>query len=191
MSFDPEPEVELQSSFQDPYKPAVAAARTCYSSRVVRPEDVDRTERSRANRDRIYDSIYEAGHHTVIQHPTFLFTMRRVSRQFIWSFLHAHPFYNSEQVSQRYVEIKRRNFATPPLPDNARELYTEAVTRLMKGYFKLIDMIRPDVEREYHVLYPARKRNPEKWADAIHKRVLEAARYVLPVATHAHLYHTI
>jgi thymidylate synthase ThyX len=191
MTFDPEPEVELQNAFHDPYNTVVAAARTCYSPRVVTPADVARDERAREVRDRIYDSIYEAGHHTTIQHPTFLFVLRRVSRQFLWSFLHAHPFYNSEQVSQRYVEVQPQNFATPPLEGRAREVYRAAVDRMMRGYFDLIEMIGKDVEAEYFKLYPARKRQPEKWEAAIHKRVLEAARYVLPVATHAHLYHTV
>jgi thymidylate synthase ThyX len=191
MRFDPEPEVELQNAFRDPYNTVVAAARTCYSPRVVTPEDVARDERSRRIRDRIYDSIYEAGHHTTIQHPTFLFVLRRVSRQFLWSFLHAHPFYNSEQVSQRYVEVKPENFATPPLDGRARDIYRAAIGRMMQAYFDLIEKIAPDVEAEYFKLYPARRRVKEKWESAIHKRVLEAARYVLPVATHAHLYHTV
>jgi len=191
MPFDPEPEVELVSALQDPYNTVIAAARTCYSSKVVTPADVDKDDKSRELRDRIYDGIYDAGHHTTIQHPTFVFTLKKVSRQFIWSFLHAHPFYNSEQVSQRYVEVKRHNFLTPALEGKALEVYTETVDRMMKGYFKLIDMLGPDIEDEYFKLYPARRRQKEKWENAIHKRVLEAARYVLPVATHAHLYHTI
>lgn len=191
MSFDPEPEVELQNCFRDPYDTVVAAARSCYSPRIVTPADVARDERARQLRDRIYDSIYEAGHHTTIQHPTFLFVLRRVSRQFLWSFLHAHPFYNSEQVSQRYVEVKPQNFATPPLEGRAREIYRASIDRMMRGYFDLIEMIRPVVEAEYFKLYPARRRRKDKWEGAIHKRVLEAARYVLPVATHAHLYHTV
>jgi thymidylate synthase ThyX len=191
MTFDPEPEVELQSAFANPYNTVVAAARTCYSSKVVAPADVDRDEKSREARDRIYDGIYDAGHHTTIQHPTFVFVLRKVSRQFIWSFLHAHPFYNSEQVSQRYVEVRRQNFATPPLEGEARELYAETVERMMKAYFRLIEMLGPPVEEEYFKLYPARRRQKGKWENAVHKRVLEAARYVLPVATHAHLYHTV
>lgn len=191
MSFDPEPEVELQNCFRDPYDTVVAAARTCYSPRVVTPADVARDERARQLRDRIYDSIYEAGHHTTIQHPTFLFVLRRVSRQFLWSFLHAHPFYNSEQVSQRYVEVKPQNFATPPLEGRAREIYRASIDLMMRGYFDLIEMIRPAVEAEYFKLYPARRRQKDRWEGTIHKRVLEAARYVLPVATHAHLYHTV
>jgi flavin-dependent thymidylate synthase len=191
MPFDPEPEVELVSALQNPYNTVIAAARTCYSSRVVSPADVDKDDKSRELRDRIYEGIYDAGHHTTIQHPTFVFTLKKVSRQFIWSFLHAHPFYNSEQVSQRYVEVKRQNFLTPPLEGPALELYTEACERMMKGYFTLIEMLGPDIEEEYYKLYPGRRKQKEKWENAIHKRVLEAARYVLPVATHAHLYHTV
>ncbi len=191
MTFDPEPDVELLGAPRDPYNTIVAAAKTCYSSKVVTPQDVDRDDKAREIRDRIYDGIYDAGHHTTIQHPTFIFALRRVSRQFIWSFLHAHPFYNSEQVSQRYVEVKRQNFATPPLEGEARELYTDTVDRMMKAYFTLIDLLGPDIEDEYFKLYPGRRKQKEKWEGSIHKRVLEAARYVLPVATHAHLYHTI
>src|SRR5260221_9358842 len=191
MPFDPEPQVELVSALQDPYNTVIAAARTCYSSRVISPADVDKDDKSRDLRDRIYEGIYDAGHHTTIQHPTFVFTLKKVSRQFIWSFLHAHPFYNSEQVSQRYVEVKRQNFVTPPLEGPALELYTDTCDRMMKGYFKLIDLLGPDIEAEYFKLYPGRVKSKEKWENGIHKRVLEAARYVLPVATHAHLYHTV
>src|SRR5688572_6769392 len=191
MPFAPEPDVILSNSLKDPYNTVVAAARTCYSSKVVSPEDVDKDDRSREMRDRIYDSIYQAGHHTTIQHPTFQFVLRRVSRHFLWSFLHAHPYYNSEQVSQRYVEVKPQNFATPPMSDASREIFQATVKRMMDAYFALMDILLPDVEREYYRIYPARRREAAKWESAIHKRVMEAARYVLPVATHAHLYHTI
>src|SRR6185503_5232 len=152
---------------------------------------VDKDDKSRETRDRIYESIYQAGHHTTIQHPTFQFVLRRVSRHFLWSFLHAHPYYNSEQVSQRYVEVKPQNFATPPMSDASREVFASTAREMMDAYFALMKILLPDVEREYYAIYPARKREPAKWESAIHKRVMEAARYALPVATHAHLYHTI
>src|SRR3990167_8761061 len=127
----PEPVVRLENYFQDPYNLAIATARTCYSSRVISSEDVGKDDQSRAQRDRIAESIYKAGHHTTIQHPTFQFVLEKVSRQFIWSFLHAHPFYNSEQVSQRYVEVKPENFTIPPLEDAARSIYLKAVRAQM------------------------------------------------------------
>ncbi|HPU95229.1 MAG TPA: FAD-dependent thymidylate synthase, partial [Candidatus Gracilibacteria bacterium] len=92
------PKVELVAFTKDPYDIAVASARTCYSSRLIKPFDV-----TQGQRERIGGLIYEAGHHTPFQHPTFVFGISGVSRHFVWAFLHSHPFFNSEQQSQRYV----------------------------------------------------------------------------------------
>src|SRR5437899_9595259 len=115
--FSPEPVVILENAFQRPYDNAIATARTCYSSKVINADDVAKDEAARARRDAIAQSTYKAGHHTTIQHATFQFVLDKVSRQFIWSFLHSHPFYNSEQVSQRYVEMKPGNFTVPSLAE--------------------------------------------------------------------------
>jgi thymidylate synthase ThyX len=189
---EPAPSVELQNWFAHPYDNSVATARTCYSSRVIYPDEVSRDEKARDLRDKIAASTYKAGHHTTIQHPTFQFVLQRVSRQLIWSFLHSHPFYNSEQVSQRYVKVKRGTYTVPPLPsDRARELFHATAQMQMAAYERLIEILRPSVEAEYYKIYPARRRSHDKWVKSIEKRVFEMARYVLPVATHAHLYHTI
>lgn len=191
VSFDPEPEVELLEASENPYDLAVAAARTCYSPGLVTPDEVARDERAREIRDRVYDAVYEAGHHTTIQHPTFVFALRKVSRQFLWSFLHTHPFYNSEQVSQRYVEVRPGNFAVPPLEGADREIYRETIRRMAETYERLLEVLAEDVEGEYFRLYPSRRAHRARWEGAIRKRILESARCVLPVATHAHLYHTV
>ncbi len=170
---------------------AVATARTCYSSTVISAEDVGRDDKSREQRNRIAESIYKAGHHTTIQHPTFQFVLERVSRQFIWSFLHAHPFYNSEQVSQRYVEVKPENFAVPPLSEAAQAVYLDTVRMQMDAYHRLTELVQPPVVAEYRRIFPSRDIAEKRWAGAIKKRCQEIARYALPVATHAHLYHTI
>ena len=94
LTLSPEPIVKLENYFKDAFDNAVATARTCYSSRVVTSEDVHKDENARQRRDQIAESIYKAGHHTTIQHATFQFILDKVSRQFIWSFLHSHPFYN-------------------------------------------------------------------------------------------------
>lgn len=187
----PEPVVRLENYFQDPYNLTVAAARTCYSSKVISSEDVGRDDKSREQRDRIAESIYKAGHHTTIQHPTFQFVLERVSRQFIWSFLHAHPFYNSEQVSQRYVEVKPGNVTVPPLDTRAREIYLKTVESQMDAYHRIHKLIEPGVIAEYRRIFPSRDVTEKRWASAVKKRCQEVGRYVLPVATHAHLYHTI
>ena len=106
----------------------MATARTCYSAARDRETDEvsgapelspeDGAEEGR-QRDRIAKSIYQAGHHTTLQHAHFQFALDDVSRQFLWSFLHSHPFYNSEQVSQRYVEVRAGNYTVPPLAGEA------------------------------------------------------------------------
>lgn len=187
----PEPIVRLENYFHRPYNLAVATARTCYSPTVISPGEVDKDEKAKTQRDRIAESIYKAGHHTTIQHPTFQFVLERVSRQLIWSFLHAHPFYNSEQVSQRYVEVKPENFTIPPLDEPARSLYLKTVELQMESYCRLAEGMQPIVVQEYQRIFPSRNVQEKRWASSIKKRCQEIARYVLPVATHAHLYHTI
>ena len=190
-AFSPEPEVRLVNAFHSPYDNAVATARTCYSSTVVYPQEVGKDEKARERRDAIAQSTYLAGHHTTLQHSTFQFVLEKVSRHCIWSFLHSHPFYNSEQVSQRYVAVKPGNFSVPALPDEARPIYLETVGFLMEAYEKLNGLLRPAVEREYRRIFPNRDLEEKRWKSAIQKKCQEVARYVLPLATHAHLYHTV
>ncbi len=189
--FSPEPLVRLANAFDLPYDNAVATARTCYSSRIISAEDVNRDKISRERRDVIAKSIYQAGHHTTLQHATFQFAIEKVSRQCIWSFLHSHPFYNSEQVSQRYVHVSPENFSVPELPEASRELYLSTIDLLMLAYEKLIKLLAPTVEAEFGKIFPSRDLKEKRWQSSIQKRCQEVARYILPVATHAHLYHTI
>lgn len=191
-TFTPEPVVQLENCFKDPFDNAVATARTCYSSRVITSADVSKDDKSRDLRDRIADSIYKAGHHTTIQHATFQFILDKVSRQCIWSFLHSHPFYNSEQVSQRYVEVKPENFTVPPIAgEPERKLYLETIRLQMDAYREQIRILDPVIRQQYARIFPNRDPELKKWQSALKKRAQEVARYVLPVATHAHLYHTI
>ena len=191
MTFSPEPIVRLENYFKDPFDNAVATARTCYSSRVITSEDVHKDDRSRDLRDKIAESIYKAGHHTTIQHSTFQFILDKVSRHFIWSFLHSHPFYNSEQVSQRYVEVSPENFTVPPIEGRAREIYLETIQLQMGAYKELIRILEPTIISQYAKIFPNRDPELKRWKSSLKKRAQEVARYVLPVATHAHLYHTI
>ena len=187
----PAPIVRLTNGFVEAFDNAVATARTCYSPRIVRPEDVRKDEKARALRDRIARETYQAGHHTTLQHATFQFSLENVSRQLIWSVLHAHPFYNSEQVSQRFVEVKAERVIIPTLPEPLEAIYRRVVEAQMAAYQRLNAMLLPRAEAEFYRIFPARKRTPEKWASTLKKRCQEVARYVLPIGTFAHLYHTV
>src|SRR5262245_43681533 len=196
----PAPEVTLTQAFVRPFDNVVATARTCYSGGgIVRDEQIlggpdlpldERDERTR-RRDELARDLYQAGHHTTLQHAHFQFALANVSRQLIWSFLHSHPFYNSEQVSQRYVTVKAGQVAVPPLSPLALEVYRETVGAQQAAYEELCVLLFKPASEAYYERYPSRRRTAAQWDREVRKKAQEVARYVLPVATFAYLYHTI
>ncbi len=195
----PEPIVRLVNAFASPFRHAIAAAKTCYSAKgIVLPEDIrdepdaaDLTDPGAAVYAPLARSVYAAGHHTVFQHAYFQFAIENVSRQFVWSFLHSHPFYNSEQVSQRYVRVRPGAYAVPPMPTRARERFEAAVGIQTRAYERLVDRLTPIAEAEFRRIFPGRKKNPEAYRNAIRRKAQEVARYVLPVAMFTRLHHTV
>src|SRR5260370_16458966 len=105
------PRVTLRNAFAHPFDSAIAAARTCYSSRLIGPEEIN--DKQRLN---IGAATFFSGHNTVYQHAHFEFGLENINRQFVWSFLHAHPFYNSYNQSHRYAPLYRTQPSTPQLP---------------------------------------------------------------------------
>jgi thymidylate synthase ThyX len=196
----PEPIVRLLAAFPVPLDTAVAAARTCTSAAgTVEPAavlggtdlDEERRQAARERRDRLAHSLYVAGHHTTYQHAHLLFALERVSRQFVWSFLHAHPFANSEQVSQRYVRVSPDAVFTPQLPGRAAEVFAATVAAQHAAYRKLVDVLSPIAEAELLARFPSWRRHPKRLARQTQRKAQEVARAVLPVATHTSLFHTI
>jgi flavin-dependent thymidylate synthase len=187
----PAPKVRLVHAFERPFENVVATARTCYSPKGIVTEDQASARPER--RDALARSIYDAGHHTTFQHAHFQFALENVSRQFLWSFLHSHPFYNSEQVSQRYVEVKAGQFAVPPMMPAEREIFEAAARRQQAAYERLTEILTPIAGERYFGIFPGRTRGNgrARFAGAVQKRAQEIARYVLPVATFAYLYHTV
>ncbi|MDQ6894879.1 MAG: FAD-dependent thymidylate synthase [Acidobacteriota bacterium] len=187
----PPPKVRLVNAFARPFENVVATARTCYSSKGIVTEDQASARPER--RDALARSIYGAGHHTTFQHAHFQFALENVSRQFLWTFLHSHPFYNSEQVSQRYVEVRPGQYAVPPMLPAERELFETAARRQQAAYERLTEILTPLAGERYFGIFPGRTRGDgrARFAGAVQKRAQEIARYVLPVATFAYLYHTI
>lgn len=197
--FSQSPQIKLVNVFSEPYNNSVATARTCYSQRVIEVNDVtgyglaEEVQLQRqAQRDRIASSTYEAGHHTTLQHAHVQFTMTHVSRHFLWSFLHASPFYNSEQQSQRYVHMKPGNVIEPDFKDSRMQsIYQACVNDQLAVYEELTALLTPVAARHYYGIFPARRKNSEKYDKEIQKKAQEVARYVLPIGYFANLYHTI
>ncbi len=186
------PRVTLRNAFAHPFDSAIAAARTCYAPRLIAAEEI--TEKQRTN---IGAATFYSGHHTVYQHAHFEFGLENVSRQFVWSFLHAHPFYNSEQQSQRYVRMDRALVHVPDMSNlfGATEIYKQAVARAWDAYRELTSLLQDDardiLSDIWRVSPMSHPRRVEKVERAAEKRAIEVARYVLPVAAATTMVHTL
>ena len=185
------PIVTLRSASVRPYDSAIAAARTCYSPRVVEPDEITDSQRRS-----IGPLTFEAGHHTVFQHAHFEFGLENVSRQFVWSFLHSHPFYNSEQSSQRFVRLDEIRAHLPPgLSEAQREVFEHAVALAWESYRELTAILGEDTLRicsELRHLSPtASEKRTKRVAREAEKKAIEVARYVIPVAAFTSMVHTV
>jgi len=186
------PRVTLRNSFAHPFDSAIAAARTCYAPRLISAEEI--SEKQRTN---IGAATFYSGHHTVFQHAHFEFGLENVSRQFVWSFLHAHPFYNSEQQSQRYVRLDRAVAYIPDMSNlyGAEKIFTDAVARAWEYYRRLSALLREDAREIlagiWHVGPMSHAKRVDKVEKQADKRAIEVARYVLPVAAATTMVHTV
>lgn len=185
------PAVRLRNWFERPYDDAIAAARTCYSPRVVEADEV--TPRQRRQ---IGPLTFQGGHHTVYQHATFEFSLSGVSRQLVWCFLHAFPFYNTEQQSQRYVRLDEARAHVPPgLGGEARAVYLGAVARAWESYRELTRRLTPVTRGILADLWRLDRRKNVAFgrdvAREAEKKAIETARYVIPISCHTAMVYTV
>ncbi len=188
------PRVTLRNAFAHTYDSAIAAARTCYAPRLIGHEEI--TDKQRLN---IGAATFYSGHHTVYQHAHFEFGLENISRQFVWSFLHAHPFYNSEQQSQRYVRLDKAQAYIPPaslfFDEASRAIYEQAVARAWNYYRELSALLVGDARAIlsdiWHIGPMSHPKRLQKIERSAEKRAIEIARYVLPLAAFTAMVHTI
>jgi len=188
------PRITLRNAFSHPFDSAIAAARTCYSPRLINPDEI--TDKQRLN---IGAATFYSGHHTVYQHAHFEFGVENVSRQFVWSFLHAHPFYNSEQQSQRYVRLDRPQAYVPPVSlffdESSRAVYEGAIARAWAYYRDLSALLVSDtrdiLNDIWHIGPMSHPKRLQKIERSAEKRAIEIARYALPLAAFTTMVHTL
>jgi len=185
------PVVTLRHASARPYDAAIAAARTCYAPRVIGAEEVTPSQR-----ETIGPLTFEAGHHTVWQHAHFEFGLENVSRQFVWTFLHSHPFYNSEQSSQRFVRLDEARAIVPGgLSPEALVVYEDAVESAWESYRRLTELLKADTLRILsglrHLTPTASDKRRKKVEREAEKKAIELARYVIPVGAFTSMVHTV
>jgi flavin-dependent thymidylate synthase len=169
--------MEIKLSNNTPSNIAVGSARGCYSSKQVTPEAVANWD----GKNGLLNELFLSGHHTTMQHSTMTIEIKDMSRLLVWRLLHSHTHYNSDQVSQRYAKIK---------PNEGTYFYPKSINKAISDhlfftafetYEKLTEILTKDFEKS---------ENPVE-AKMANKKAMELARYVLPQAVTAHLYHSI
>ena len=130
------------------------------------------------------------------QHAHFEFGLENVSRQMVWTFLHSHPFYNSEQSSQRFVRLDEIRAHVPAgLAPEARAVYESAVEDAWEAYRRLTALLKDDTHRILsdlrHLTPNASEKRRKKVAREAEKKAIETARYVIPVAAFTSMVHTL
>jgi thymidylate synthase ThyX len=185
------PQVRLRNWFDRPYDDAISAARTCYSPRVVDPEEV-----TEGQRERIGPLTFDGGHHTVFQHATFEFALSGISRQLVWSFLHGFPYYNTEQQSQRYVKLDEVEAHVPPeLGGAGREIFERSVEQAWEAYRELTRRLVPVTRGILSELWNLDRRKNKAFGKNVareaEKKAIETARYVIPIACHTAMVYTV
>src|SRR3989304_3373679 len=139
----PVPVVRLENAFTDPFKNLVATAQTCYSGKGIVT-----TDKITEGYEKLARSIYKAGHHTTLQHAHFQFTLNNVSRQFVWSFLHSHPFYNSARKMDKEVMKKAQEVARYVIPVSAFTYLYHTVNALtLFRYYRLCNQYDAPLEQ--------------------------------------------
>lgn len=169
--------MKLKLSKGKPSEISVGSARTCYSSKLVTPEE----NINWARKDDLLEDLFKSGHHTTMQHSNFTFQIEGMSRLLIWRLLHSHAFYNSDQISQRYAKIK---------PENDNFYYPKSFDNdFLQSYYQKSFDTYTLLKEKLTKIYELSSNKIE--AGIAEKKAMENARYVLPQSVKANLYHTI
>ncbi len=122
-----------------------AAGNSCYSDRgaseILGTIDSEKT----------LSRIVGMGHHSVIEHAMFTFSVEGVSRALTHQLVR-HRVASYSQQSQRYVSMDNATFVTPhTIEDNkeAEELYDSVMDTIWDAYKKLEEMGVPAEDARY------------------------------------------
>jgi len=132
--------VVLLSYTKDAERLCAAAAHSCYSPDPA-SEILERVEEGRAGK--FIDSVVGMGHHSVIEHASYTFSLEGVSRSLTHQLVR-HRIASFSQQSQRYVSLLEPNYVTPGtiLSDpEANKVFEEAMENAWEAYQKLATIV--------------------------------------------------
>ena len=120
-----------------------AAGKSCYSERSSQDLLGD------DNPEKVLGKIVGMGHHSVIEHASFTFSVEGVSRSLTHQLVR-HRVASFSQQSQRYVSLNEPTFVIPRTVESDPEclkVYDETMDIIWKAYNKLAEKIPPEDAR--------------------------------------------
>ena len=148
--------VQLLSYTKGAEELCAAAAQSCYSDRPAS----DLLKGMKGKRpDRILENIVGMGHHSVIEHATYTFSVEGVSRALTHQLVR-HRVASYSQQSQRYVSMNRADYVVPPSireNEGAEREFRKLMDRIWEVYRVLSETV--EVEDARYVLPNASSTN--------------------------------
>lgn len=101
--------------------------------------------------DRLLKRTVGAGHHSVVEHAVFTFSIEGVSRALTHQLVR-HRIASYSQQSQRYVRFEEATYVTPPEVDRrpeAREVFDASVEAAWVAYRSLVEAGVPEEDARF------------------------------------------
>lgn len=137
--------VTLLACTQDADAICAAAGNSCYSERSS--ADIIET----INPEKVLSRIVGMGHHSVIEHAVFTFSVEGVSRALTHQLVR-HRMASFSQQSQRYVSMDRASFVTPHSVEGneeASKVFDETMDTIWDAYRRLEELGIPAEDARY------------------------------------------
>ena len=135
--------VKLLAYTQNAEAICAAAGKSCYSERSSM-ELVDAP-----NPGKVLGKIVGMGHHSVIEHAVFTFSIEGVSRSLTHQLVR-HRVASFSQQSQRYVSMDKPTYVIPKTVEADPELKKEferTMSEIWASYNRLVEKIPPEDAR--------------------------------------------
>jgi len=132
--------VILLSYTKDAEKLCAAAGHSCYSKKSASQLLESLTEEKVV---KIIDEVTGTGHHSVIEHASFTFSLEGVSRALTHQLVR-HRIASYSQQSQRYVPLKEPTYVTPhtiQADDELSRQFDEHMVRTWELYRQLAERV--------------------------------------------------
>ena len=169
--------VALISHTAQPERLVAAAARMCYSAAEAETILEGLSEEKAAG---LLEMLGEIGHESPVEHASFTFAIRGVSRSLLAQ-ITRHRIASFSVQSQRYVREREFEYVMPPEiagDPEAAALFRQAMEQDQQTYDRLTEILTA----KRQAALEAEGTPPEEARKAARKGAIEDARFVLPNA---------